>query len=136
MTVDYRILVTGTRETTTRQDIYVAKKLARFSRRALLVGKRVIVVEGRCPKGGVDLAAQRWAEVALRRGWNVVNEGHPADWDTYGKRAGNLRNTEMVELGANICLAFPGPASSGTWDCLIKAAKAGIPVKIYPLMEK
>jgi hypothetical protein len=41
----------------------------------------------------------------------------------------------MVALGADICLAFPGPGSIGTWHCIKAAANAGIPVRIYPQLE-
>jgi hypothetical protein len=40
----------------------------------------------------------------------------------------------MASLGAKLCLAFPRKGGSrGTWDCIRKAADAGIPVRIYPL---
>jgi hypothetical protein len=35
----------------------------------------------------------------------------------------------MVDLGADLCLAFPMPRSRGTWDCVRRAKKAGIVVR-------
>lgn len=50
----------------------------------------------------------------------------------YGKPnfscAGLVRNQLMVDLGADICLAFPLPGSRGTWDCMGRAEAAGIKV--------
>ncbi len=89
-----------------------------------------VLVHGQCPKGGADLWAERWA---LRHGLTV--ERHPADWDRYGKAAGPRRNTAMVELGADLCVAFPGPGSSGTWDCVRKASDAGIRVEVCSWAE-
>lgn len=34
----------------------------------------------------------------------------------------------MVDLGADLCLAFPLPDSRGTKDCMARAKKAGIKV--------
>lgn len=56
-------------------------------------------------------------------------EVHDADWERYGKAAGNIRNQEMVELGAYLCLAFPMKQSTGTFDCIRRAENAGIPVQ-------
>lgn len=61
-------------------------------------------------------------------------ETHPADWNQHGKAAGPIRNQQMVNLGADVCLAFPAfPAggSRGTWDCVSRAKVAGIPTYIY-----
>lgn len=57
----------------------------------------------------------------------LTEEPHPADW-SWGNGAGMHRNQEMVDLGADVCLAFIRGKSSGTRDCADKAAKAGIPV--------
>jgi hypothetical protein len=60
-----------------------------------------------------------------------LTKGYPADWGQHGKAAGPIRNQEMVDLGGfDICLAFPGPDSTGTWDCVKRAVKAGVPVNI------
>lgn len=119
----YRILVTGSRETTVDEDNYVQRVLYLAVMNPLAEGRDVVIVEGRCPKGGVDLAAQHFAESA--RG--------VADWSKHGRGAGMIRNAEMVAAGADICLAFPALDSRGTSDCLTKAWKAGIHTRIYPL---
>lgn len=39
--------------------------------------------------------------------FNLQAEVHRADWKKYGRAAGPIRNKQMVELGADLCLAFP-----------------------------
>lgn len=75
---------------------------------------------------GADTFAGQIAKV---HGFSV--EVHPARWDIYGRGAGPIRNQEMVDSGADICLAFKEPGSVGTADCIKRARKAGIPVIIY-----
>ena len=71
---------------------------------------------------GADLLAHK---AALELGWPEP-EVHRADWNSFGKRAGSLRNQAMVDLGADLCLAFPLETSKGTWDCMQRAEKADI----------
>lgn len=80
-----------------------------------------VLVHGECT--GLDtIAAQLW------RRWNLPDEQFDADWDNLGKAAGPIRNQMMVASGADVCLAFPMPSSRGTFDCMRRAACAGIPV--------
>lgn len=124
----FRILVTGSRETTAA-DIALVESVLQRTCRLLTAGRGVIIVQGECPYGGVDLAAKRWAQ----RTAGATSEGWPAQWAAHGKAAGPMRNAHMVSLGADLCLAFPSVTSTGTWDCLRKAADAGIPGRVYPL---
>lgn len=58
-------------------------------------------------------------------------EVHPADWKGYGRAAGPIRNQLMVDLGANIALAFIQNGSSGASDCLDRMLRAGIPTVVW-----
>lgn len=71
---------------------------------------------------GADTLAKRYAEEC---GWNY--EGYPADWNTYGKRAGPIRNRQMlVEGKPDLVVAFLSPDSRGTKNMIEQAKKAGI----------
>lgn len=129
MTEAYRILVTGSRDTSGDDELYIQSVLHLASAKALMAARPVVVIQGECPAGGVDEVAGLWADHV--RG--VTNEPHPAEWKRLGKSAGMIRNGEMVRAGADICLAFPGPKSIGTWDCIRKAVAAGIHTRIYPI---
>lgn len=130
----HRVIVTGSRRVTLEQRRYVWYRLEQ----ALLPGmgsawERLIIVEGECPTGGVDLVAREFGETYAHLG--AVVEPHPADWKRYGSSAGPRRNAEMVAAKADEFLGFPGPGSRGTWDCIRRAGDAGIHGHIYPIQE-
>lgn len=122
----YRLLVTGSRNLSPREAAYVTSILAPLYVRLSARYDYVTLVHGGCPTGVDDLAD--------RLGIVDEIERYPADWDRHGKGAGIIRNSQMVKLGAHKCVAFPAKNSPGTWDCLTKAAKAGIQTVIYPLL--
>lgn len=71
---------------------------------------------------GADAAAADFAAVE----WLTLEE-YPADWDKYGKRAGYIRNAEMLKKGKpDVVVAFPG--GSGTEMMVKLAEKAGVEV--------
>jgi SLOG family YspA-like protein len=84
-----------------------------------------VLVEGECPYGGADIIAR-----TLWEWWNLPVEKHPADRDRKGRILGPQRNQRMVDAGADLCLAFPMPHSRGTTDCITRAERAGIPVRV------
>lgn len=117
-----RILITGSRDWDKPSVIMDAlvmetSKVDNFS-------ERITVVHGGA--AGADIIAERLAEV-LR----CDTEAWLADWDKYGKSAGFVRNSKMVNLGADICLAFIKNESRGATMCADLAEKAGIPVKRF-----
>lgn len=122
-----RILVTGSREWEDQDAVWMA-----LHRQLQPDWGPVTVVHGDCPTGA-DLFARRWAEAMILRGMNVGaawlhHEPYPARWDELGKSAGPIRNKYMVQLGADICLAFPTTSSRGTVGCMKLAQAAGIEV--------
>jgi hypothetical protein len=124
--VAYVIIVTGWRYATwERHALLIQHRL--YMATAGYVSADVTLKHGKCPRGGVDLIADK---IARERGWNV--QEFPAEFRN-GKLLGPERNQRMVDTGADIVLAFPGPSSRGTIDCLTKAIKAGITTHTYPL---
>lgn len=135
-----RILITGSRS-------WVARNLLGMGlvhAAAELAGptdEPVTLVSGACPHGA-DRMAEEFAE-----SWGWVIERHPADWNgpcrdscrpghrrngprgDYCPAAGNYRNQDMVDLGADACLAFRMAGSRGTTHCGEAAERAGIPTR-------
>jgi len=71
---------------------------------------------------GADRAASDWATCNYAR-----LEEFPADWVQYGKRAGPIRNEDMLNRGnPNLVISFPG--GRGTAHMVKIAKKAGVEV--------
>ena len=94
------------------------------------VDDEITIVEGGAR--GTDALAKRYA---LERGF-ILKE-FPADWDKYGKAAGSIRNSEMMEFVKGMehraAVFFWDGRSKGTGDCLKKVKKAGILYELYGL---
>lgn len=86
-----------------------------------------VLVHGACATGA-DAAAEHWFAVAGDK-LGCTEVAHPADWEQFGKRAGPLRNAQMVKAGADLVLAFPLPGGKGTQHTIELARLAGIPVQ-------
>jgi len=108
-----RILVTGSRDWT--DDKAIAEALIQGSVAEALRKdtERIIVVHGGAR--GTDLLAHYWATK-----WGWITEAHPAGNDP------KARNQRMVDLGADVCLAFATRWASGTGHCARAARRAGI----------
>lgn len=121
-----RILLTGSREFTDRDLIAAALREAATKLSADDATSVTLIT------GGARGADRLAADIARTLGWAV--ETHPADW-SYGKTAGFKRNQEMVNLGADVCIALfvEGLACNGTKDCAHRARRAGITV--LPFMQ-
>lgn len=73
---------------------------------------------------GTDTATNHWAK-DKRVKLTVIK----AKWGTYGKAAGPIRNTAMLELKPDFVVAFPG--GTGTADMVRQARAAGVEVLEY-----
>ena len=71
---------------------------------------------------GADTLGRIWAEAFSHK-----VESYPADWNKYGKRAGYIRNVQMLNEGKpDLVIAFPG--GKGTQMMINLAEAAGVPV--------
>jgi hypothetical protein len=112
----FRLLITGSRTWTDADAIAREFEVVREHE-----GSNVVLVSGAA--GGADSMCEYAAKLL---GWTV--ERHPADWSK-GKSAGFIRNREMVELGADFCLAFIKDESAGASMTARIAKEAKIPTK-------
>jgi hypothetical protein len=73
---------------------------------------------------GADTLAGEWAERN-----DVPVEGYRADWEKHGKRAGPIRNAEMLKQGhPRLVIAFRG--GQGTKGMIEQARAVGVPVLV------
>jgi len=74
---------------------------------------------------GPDTWAEEWSKET-----NTNFKAYLPDWNKYGKKAGIMRNTEMVEDG-DLILAFWDGKSRGTQDTIRKAMKLKVPLYLF-----
>lgn len=113
-----KILVCGSRDWTDEHAID-----AKLS--ALTGGhEEITVIHGAAP------GADRIADKVARRYGSTVKR-FPADWARYGKRAGYLRNIEMLDEEPDLVLAFQRAGSRGTQHTIDEARRRGILVEVH-----
>jgi hypothetical protein len=118
----YRVLVTGSRDWD--DDTAIGEALSEAIR-PVWHDRDVVIVHGACPSGA-DQLAHEWAEV-----FGAAVERHPANWQINGKRAGFIRNQHMVNLGADLVLAFIRNGSRGASHTADLAEQAGIETRRF-----
>lgn len=115
-----RILVTGSRKWTNPDTI-----TATLDNIPVDPANPPVLVHG-AAEGADTIAAEHWKSLGY------PTEPHPANWRRYGrKRAGHIRNAQMVNLDADLCLAFIHNHSAGTTHTVELAEAAGIPLRIH-----
>jgi len=119
------VIACGGRSYTDRQA--VEKAMTLLLQREVARGHRLEVIEGTC--AGADTLAGCWASAM-----GLPRHRFPADWKAHGRRAGFLRNSEMLRAllarraeGATVgVVGFPG--GRGTHMMMRLAREAGVPV--------
>lgn len=107
------VIVCGGRDYTNKARVYKALDAAHDARPITLL------IQGYAR--GADKLARQWA---IDRG--VPFHDEPADWNRYDKAAGGIRNSKMLTLDPEACIAFPG--GDGTADMVKKSRRAGLTV--------
>lgn len=120
MTAPYRVLVTGSRDWDDELTVETALAVAVYQQ------VPAVIVHGAC-RTGADAIASRWTR--RHRAIGLTEEAHPALWQWHGNAAGPRRNAAMVNLGADLCLAFIRGGSPGATHTARLAERAGIPVR-------
>lgn len=118
-----RILVTGSRKWRNAETVkHELLSALEFLPAIDFINDPPVLVHG--TSEGVDtIAARVWAALE----WPV--EAHPPK--AKHNRAEDFRNQEMVNMGADLCVAFIRNDSACATRCVKAAEEAGIPVRIY-----
>jgi hypothetical protein len=118
----YKVIVAGSR-TATGPSIYslLERKLDSILRNKS-VTHDIVIVSGTAR--GADLLGEQYAK---SRSFQV--ERYPADWTTFGKRAGYLRNEEMA-MNADALVALWDGDSRGTQHMINLAGRHHLPTRI------
>jgi hypothetical protein len=110
-----RVLVCGSRDWNDQ---------ARIAARIVQLPEGTVVLHGTAR--GADIIAARYAE-----GLGYEVEHWPADWEKYGKRAGIVRNIDMLGSGVDLVIAFWDGKSRGTKHTFTEARRRGITVEVH-----
>ena len=127
-----RILITGSRDWNSIADVFrLIETMVQIYNPS-----EVTIVHGAAPSGA-DYMAHQWVEVASEiMPYTIIEEAHPASWEEFGKAAGPIRNREMVDLGADLCLAFIRNNSKGATMTAKFAEEAGIKLYIVKVNDQ
>lgn len=127
--MDLIVIVTGARDFPYPRVVHAQLDVIRIQRGRFLLFHGACTPRGSSEMTGADRYADDWGKAEP----GIEVKPFPADWITFGNAAGPIRNTEMVNTALSLLpadqilgLAFPGPRSRGTWDCVKKMNAAHI----------
>lgn len=78
----------------------------------------IVIVSGTAK--GADILGEKYAK---EKGYEIIRM--PAQWDTYGKRAGFIRNKKMAEI-SDACVIFWDGESKGSFNMYWIAEDLGL----------
>ena len=118
-----KIIIAGSRLLESKEDQAQCFRLFGHSD---LLKRAMVIMSGKCR--GADAHGEAWAGVQ-----GLTVEVYPAQWSTYGRRAGPLRNQQMIDAGARGLVVLTRGASRGSRDMLRRASGAGLAIEHYDL---
>lgn len=126
---EFRVIIAGSRDFADYH--LLCEKCDRVLSR-ISIGCHIVIVSGTAR--GADRLGERYAR---ERGYELRR--FPADWQTYGKQAGYLRNRQMSE-NADVLIAFWDGQSRGTKSMIDLANHRGLGVCVintlpFPLRQ-
>ena len=113
-----KVGIVGSRSITSSEYVF---SVLDFYLARLLEENEVVIVSGGAV--GIDSLGAQWAE--LRK---LKTEIYLPDWQTHGKKAGFLRNQQIIDNSDYLIAITTG--SNGTADSIKRAVKKNIPIKI------
>jgi len=112
-----KTIIAGSRDITSMTELREAIRTAPFPVTSVVCGMA----------RGADMLGHRYAQEE-----KLPVYPFPADWNTYGKRAGYLRNAEMAE-NAEALIALWDGKSKGTKHMIDIATAKGLKVHVHTL---
>lgn len=114
-----RIVIAGCRNYNNYEE---AKRFIEYCLGDITEENAIIIVSGGAQ--GADAIGERFA---IEKGYII--ERYAADWKTYGRKAGPMRNKQMAEI-CDLLICFWDGKSKGTKSIIYYAKKYGKPTKI------
>jgi cysteine synthase len=112
------VIIAGSRGITDLAVVYEAIKASGFIITTVVSGTA----------RGVDRLGEEWAAKHSMYGIDVAR--YPADWDTHGRAAGYIRNTQMADNADALIACWDG-ASKGTASMIDIAKTKGLRVYVH-----
>lgn len=110
-----RVIIAGSRHVSSYRLVRTVIEMANFDITEVVSGGAY----------GVDQLGERWAH------FNQIPLAiHSADWDTYGKAAGPIRNKNMAQ-NADALIAIQTNSSRGTQNMIEEAKMAGLSTYVF-----
>jgi hypothetical protein len=89
----------------------------------------LVVMHG-CEPTGADQIVEEWCLESIRSRRPVRVERWPPKYSLFARRAEYLRDDDMVQAGADLCLAFIRDHSKRATRCAEAAERYEIPVRV------
>lgn len=119
MKSDFKVIIAGSR---TFQDLSLLTRKCDRVLSSRLDTDNIVIVSGTA--NGADVLGEVYAK---NRGFNVMR--FPADWTKHGRRAGYIRNEQILAI-ADAVIVFWDGSSKGSKHMMAISDEKGIPLRV------